>query len=399
MLEITSKSLKIAICGTRGIPACYGGFETFAEQLSTRLVQKGHSVCVYGRSHFVNRAQKTFQGVELRVLWAPRHKYLETPAHALISFLHLVFHRVDVVLVCNAANSPFIWLPRLFGMPVLINVDGIERMRGKWNVLGRWWYRLGEICSVLFATKIISDAKVIERYYLDTYQASSTVIPYGCDKSFDLAVQKKISGQPSGIDRDVECRALFEELKISADKYILYVSRLEPENNAHVVIAAYKRLPAHLREIPLVIVGDAPYAAQYIAALRESAAQENIIFAGYRFGAQYRMLQVGAAIYVQATEVGGTHPALVEAMGFGNCIIANETPENVEVLANAGRFYQKNSTDVLTQVLTELLDSPMAIQQHRRLAHDRAYEYFNWDTITSDYEKLAFQLLNHGIAS
>src|SRR6476619_5348910 len=122
--------MRIAILGTRGIPANYGGFETFAEELSTRLVARGHQVSVYCRER---PAQSVYRGVQLRYLPTIRHKYLDTIAHTFVSTLHLLAHRTDVALFCNGANAIFTGLPRLFGMPAALNVDGIERMRKKWN--------------------------------------------------------------------------------------------------------------------------------------------------------------------------------------------------------------------------------------------------------------------------
>lgn len=122
------RRLSIAILGTRGIPAAYGGFETFAEELSTRLAARGHEVCVFGRRRFFSNASaEPYLGVERILAPTVMHKYLETPIHALTSFVYLLFaRRFDAVLLCNAANSPFAWILRLRGIPLAINVDGIE---------------------------------------------------------------------------------------------------------------------------------------------------------------------------------------------------------------------------------------------------------------------------------
>lgn len=381
-LAKNQKRLDIAICGIRGIPARYGGFETFAEQLAPRLVEKGHRVCVYGRSYLFSDRPQSFRGVALRYLPAVRFKYLETPLHTLFCLLDLLRRKCDVVLVCNAANSPFIWIARLFGKPVVVNVDGIERLRGKWNALGRLWYRLGEITSVGFASRLVTDADMIHDYYQQNYRASSTVIRYGClDEVLELARNKvENSDFPAA-------QAVHQELGISPDQYILYVSRLEPENNAHIVIAAYNALAAEHKAKPLVIVGDAPYASSYIDKLKRDAGK-NVIFAGYRFNEQYRALALGASIYVQATEVGGTHPALVEAMGFGNCVIANDVPEHREVLADAGYYYQKNSASDLSALLQRLIGDQRQRIDARRRAYSRAKSDFSWESITEQYEAL-----------
>lgn len=380
-----SRPLSIAICGTRGVPACYGGFETFAEELGTRLAARGHDVVVYGRSHVISHTGETYRGVRVRLLPAPRHKYLETPVHTFRSFVDLVKRPVDVVLVCNAANSPFIWLPRLFRMPVAVNVDGVERLRAKWNALGRLWYRLGEITSVLFASRVIADADVIRDYYARTYRAQSEVIRYGYRKGDESEIERRLSGQ--SLELTPERQALFDELGVKPGRYLLYVSRLEPENNAHVVIRAYESLTSAEREHPLVVVGDAPYAAEYISSLR-SLAGPSVRFAGYRFGSAYTTLQLGCYAYIQATEVGGTHPALVEALGYGSAIIANDVPEHREVIGDAGLLYAKNDPDSLAARMSEVLASPDLAAELRRRARALAIERFDWELICDQYERM-----------
>src|SRR5258706_4741343 len=132
--------MKIAILGTRGIPANYGGFETFAEQLATRLVARGHQVTVYGRKHYATASGPVYRGVELVVLPTIRHKYFDTVVHSFLSVVHALPRGYDVILICNAANCIFALLPRLAGTPTLVNVDGLERKRKKWNWIGRTYY-------------------------------------------------------------------------------------------------------------------------------------------------------------------------------------------------------------------------------------------------------------------
>lgn len=361
--------LSIAILGTRGVPARYGGFETFAEELGARLVERGHSVTVYGRRGFFERVEEsTYRGMNRIIAPTIRHKYLETPLHGLMSFLDLYRRkRFDIVLLCNAANSPFAFLVRLRGLPLLINVDGIERMRGKWNSFGRAWYRLGEWSSVRYATRVIADAHTIEEYYRDAHRCETTVIAYGAN-----APRR-------------EAGATLEKFHLRPGGYVLYVSRLEPENNALGVIEAYTS--SGIAE-PLVIVGDAPYAEHYIASLHEAARGKNIIFTGFQFGESYHELQSNCLCYVQATEVGGTHPALIESMAYGNCVIANGTPENIEVLGDAGCIYPKNDFTALGSLLRSLVEDPTRRAELSSRAALRAHERYSWEAITTQYEEL-----------
>lgn len=362
------KKLSIGIFGTRGIPANYGGFETFAEELSTRLVTRGHKVTVYGRRPFFKKGEplEDYRGVGRVVVPTIMHKYAETPIHSLMSFLTLLYKNFDVILLCNAANSPFAWMANLRRIPIAINVDGIERKRSKWNALGRLWYFLGEHCSVWFGNRIISDAFVISDYYEKYHKTASTVIRYGADP---------VPGQNDKI---------LEKFGLTAEGYLLYVSRLEPENNALGVIEAYTKLKT---EMPLVVVGDAPYADEYKKSLYD-AANANVIFTGYQFGEAYRELRANCYIYIQATEVGGTHPALVEAMAYGNCIVANGVPEHLEVLCEAGEFYWRNDFEHLAQKLELLLDSPDYVQELKGRALQRSRAGYQWDKICDSYEKL-----------
>lgn len=366
--------------GTRGIPARYGGFETFAEQLSTRLVQRGHQVIVYGRCSFFDRygARESYQGVARRVTPTIFHKYLETPLHALTSFIDLLFRSSEAVILCNAANSPLAPILRLKGIPIVINVDGIERNRAKWNSLGKLWYLLGERCSMLLASRVISDAKVIAEYYRATYGCESVVIPYGVHPQ----------QRPPG--------ATLQRFGLEPKRYLLYVSRLEPENNALGVIEAYNALAANDPTImPLVIVGDAPYAFEYKEHLKATAC-DKVIFTGFQFGESYEELQGHCYLYIQATEVGGTHPALIESMSYGNCVIANGTPENLEVVGDTARSFAKNNFQQLSGILAELLLDTEQVERLGALAKQRALSEFSWDAVVSMYEELLSGLLRRG---
>lgn len=369
------RPLDLAVLGTRGIPANYGGFETLAEELSVRLAQRGHRVTVYGRPHFVEAALhgRQYRGVIIRRLPTIRQKYLDTVVHTLLSCLDCLRRGYDAVLICNAANSPFAFIPRLVGTRVALNVDGIERKRRKWNALGRAYYRLGEWLATRIPNAIVSDAGVIERYYRDTYGAPSTMIPYGCDPV------------------RIETTAALERFGVHPGQYVLYVARLEPENNADVVIRAFRPLQTAMQ---LVIVGDAPYASEYKAGLLELAAGDpRIVFTGYVFGDGYREFQSHAACCVQAGDVGGTPPALVEAMGLGNCVIANGTPEKLEVVGDAALVYRLNDVEDLRAQLARVLADPALRMEYGRRAAARVRECYSWDRITDQYEALFRRLV------
>jgi glycosyltransferase involved in cell wall biosynthesis len=359
--------MRIAILGTRGIPASYGGFETFAEQLSTRLVARGHDVTVYCRAHYVSPRQIEYKGVRLKVLPTIRHKYFDTVVHAGLSSLHAAaLRRFDAALICNAANAPFAPVLRAAGVPVAINVDGLEHKRRKWNWLGKNYYRVAERLSVWLPNQTVTDARVIQDYYLATYGARSTMIAYGAE-----------------VERRADKQAV-SRWGVEPNRYVLYVSRLEPENNAEMVIEAFRRVRTPQK---LLVVGDAPYAHEYIAHLRSLARRDRrIVFTGFVFGDAYRALQQNAFCYVHATEVGGTHPALLEAMGYGNCVLTLNTPENVEVTGDAAIHYR--DTGDLAAQLQRVLRGGAMVAQYRQRAQARIRERYDWEHVVDEYERL-----------
>jgi hypothetical protein len=155
----------VAILGTRGIPANYGGFETFAERLALQFLARGVPVTVYCRRNYAT-AGAEWQGVRLVTLPTIANKYLDTVIHTFISVMHLVTRtRIRDVILCNAANGPALPLLRMFGRRVIMNVDGLEWRRGKWGIIGRAWYRVGEWLSVRWASVLVTDAEEVRTYY------------------------------------------------------------------------------------------------------------------------------------------------------------------------------------------------------------------------------------------
>lgn len=360
--------MRIALLGTRGIPANYGGFETFAEEISVRLVERGHQVTVYCRER---HPHCMYRGVRLRYMPTIRHKYLDTVAHTGISTLTLLFRRFDALLYCNAANAIFTLWPRLIGMPTALNVDGVERHRKKWNQLAKTWYLLSEWMATWCCSAVVTDAEVIRKYYLDRYRKKTTFIPYGAE-----------TGKVAGTG---ELRAL----GLQPGKYVLYVSRMEPENNALTVRQAFEKVKTDWK---LVLVGDAPYAADYIRQVRDTR-DPRVLIPGAIYGEGYRQLQSHCAVYVQATEVGGTHPALIEAMGRGALVLYLKTPESDEVAAGAAVPFESD----LKEKLQWAVDLP---EQERLAWGDRAMQriekLYSWNAVTDAYEALLQRLaLSH----
>ncbi|MHB1047431.1 MAG: DUF1972 domain-containing protein [Thermoanaerobaculia bacterium] len=373
--------MRLAILGTRGVPAAYGGFETLAEELSARLAARGHEVTVYARRGAVREAVSRWRGV--RVVFAPtfRHKYLDTVVHGVTSGLHAAVAAYDAVLVCNGANALACRLPRLLGAGtrVLLNVDGLERNRRKWNRLGKAVYALSERLSCVLPDVVVTDAEEIRRYYRERYGAESAFVPYGSDLP------------------EPEDATVLGSLGLEPERYLLYVSRFEPENNPDAVVRAYRDVPG---ELPLLLVGSAPYAEGFIARLEDEAERDpRVVLPGAIYGEGYRALLANAAAYVHATEVGGTHPALIEAMGYGRPVLVHDTPENREVAGDAALFWDAREPGTLTRLLSALLPDAARRASIGEAARRRAEERYRWDDVTDAYEALFFGRDPNGLRS
>jgi len=363
--------VNIAILGSRGIPPAYGGFETMAWELSRELASRGHQVTVYSYRGRTDESRTLPPGVRRRFVPGVGGKHLETVSHTAMGALDSVLHPYDAVLLVNAANAIVGFLPRLRGAKVAINVDGIERQRSKWGRAGRAWYALGERLSLVFPNVIVSDARVISDYYSERYGRDTRLITYGA---------ALLDREP---EPDLEVHGL---TGIEPGRFILYVSRLEPENQADLVLRAYAGVPG---DVPLLIVGDAPYADDYKALLTSLAdADPRVRLTGGMYGQAYTDLQRSAMAYIQATSVGGTHPALIESMAAGNLVLAFGSPENREVTAGSTLLF--DDEDELRVALSQVVSDP-ASDEHQRLrtaARQHAQATYSWAAIADAYETL-----------
>jgi len=325
-------------------------------------------VTVYCRRAFARPEDRVDPRIRRIVLPSICSKYLDTVSHTLVSTLHVLFTDAEVVLYCNVANSPFVWIPRLFGKPVVLNVDGLDRKRKKWNFLGRLYLLLCEFIATLAPTEVVTDAKVIQDYYWRRFRKRSTMITYGAEI-------------PPGTD-DTDGTGL------PSRQYMLYVSRLEPENHPELVIRAFKKVTT---DWPLVVVGGNHYSPRYVDFLK-SIADTRVIFTGPVYGDAYWRMQRNAGVYVCASQVGGTHPGLVEAMAAGNAILYCGTPENRETLGECGIAFEPRVDDLTTKMRLVVGDAELRGQLRSR-AKERAQTTYSWSTVARQYEGLMLRAL------
>lgn len=365
--------MKIALIGTRGVPANYGGFETCVEEVGQRLVEKGHSVTVYCRKSYYSKRMKSYKGMKLVYLPNFGSKNLDTISHTFLSVFHAIFiGHYDIHMTFNAANSLFLSPLRILGKKIVINTDGLEWKRSKWGFWGRSFYKISEKLACLFADRLVSDSKGIQDYYRETHSADSTRIAYGA------YIQH--ANQP---------KKLFE-LGLKPDEYFLQITRFEPENHPLLTIQAFKKLKSDKK---LVIVGGNPYPVEYTKQI-DAEATKDVMLPGFIYDREVlKELWCFCYAYIHGNDVGGTNPALLQTMASGCFTIAIDNPFNRDVLGECGIYYQE-SVESLVEKMRWTLGHKRSLNAFKKKAQERIIEKYSWDKVADQYEKLFYDIYN-----
>lgn len=376
--EITSKpmepkrrKLRIAMFGTRGIPHTHGGLETFFLEIAPRLAERGHDVIGYCRRALFKERPKTYRGVRLIYLPSIETKELGTPVHSLLCAFDVLLRDVDVILVVNVAHAFHCIIPRLFGKKVAINVDGMDWKRGKWGGIGKRYFYwnakwVGRICR----KGVITDAGEMRRIYLDEFKTPSACIAYGAniETSSNADIVRRYGLEPR--------------------QYYLIASRMVPENNADLVVDAFQRVRT---DRLLAVAGAANYKSEFVERLKQTT-DHRVRFLGHVDNVEHvKELHCNAYAYIHGHSMGGTNPALLKALGFGNCVLALRTPFNSEVIEDYGILFERDSAD-LAQKIQDIEDHPEMAVEYRRRAPERIRQAYTWEKITDQYEELFLQL-------
>jgi glycosyltransferase involved in cell wall biosynthesis len=357
-------SKSVAIIGTRGYPSYYGGFETAVRKLAPYLVDCGWEVNVYGRSGATKHDDPARDPrVRSTTTVGLENKSLSTLTFGLTSVLHSLFVKPDVALVMNVANG--FWLPllRMRGIPSVVNVDGIEWERAKWGGLAKFVFKLGARFTARFGTVLVSDSVEIQRRWKTEFGRDSVFIPYGGDAPGEIEV---VPGLEHGA-------------------YVLMVARFVPENTVAEFFAAAERIA---KDHPVVIVGSSGYGGDLDDRADDLANRHpNVSWLGHVSDDRKLMsLWQHAGAYFHGHSVGGTNPALVQAMACGAPVIARRTPYNIEVLANETYLVEPDPAAIenaVRRMLTDASARAEASYSNRK----RAAEHYNWPDVCSGYQK------------
>lgn len=360
----------VAIIGTRGYPSYYGGFETLIRNLAPELANMGWDVTVYGRR---GGTRPDDSGADPRVT-ARETRGLETRnfstlSYGLSSAIDAGARRPDVALVMNVANGYVLPILKARRIPTLVNVDGLEWERDKWSPLAKRVFRLGARCTARWASGLVFDAQAIATYWDQTFGATGTYIPYGGDVPPPLAV-------PEGL---------------SHRGYVLMVARFVPENSVNEFFQA---VPSIAAQHPVVIVGSSGYGGELDNVARSLATKyESVKWLGHVSDDPLLLsLWQHAGVYFHGHSVGGTNPALVQAMAARSPILARDTVYNREVLGQAGKFVSADPEAIAREVL-QLMDHRSELDEICIANARRAEDRYSWKQVCNDYERALRSLI------
>jgi len=365
--------MKIAILGTRGIPSGYSGYETFAEEIGTRLVKRGHEVTIYAHANRFEDKPEFYKGIRQIYLPSLKGKNTSQFSHSLLATLRVSFSDADVVLFCNCANGPFGLILRTFRKKCAINVDGLEWLRPKWGTAAKKYFKFGARCSTIFFNRVVTDAQGMQDYYLKEFNCRSTDIAYGADEMY--------AENPDAV----------RQFGLEPFGYYLIASRLVPDNNADLIVKAFANSKTKRK---LAIAGGTVYKNPFEDEIRKIA-DERVVFLGHIDDFMLvKELHCNAYAYIHGHEYGGTNPALLKGLAYGNCVLALDTVFNREVLQEGkyGILYEKQAED-LTGLIDKIDEDEKLADDFRKKSRERIKERYTWEIITDEYEGLFNELV------
>ncbi len=373
--------MKIAIIGSRGIPAKYGGFETFTEIISTELVKKGHDI--YVSCEHSDQKIEEYKGVNL--FYFPLKSHDNPALRILYEFFYDGYsllwasRRADCIYMLGYSASLFFFIPRLFGKKLFVNPDGIEWKRSKFNSLVKFLLKISERIAVFWSNRVITDSNEIKKYLDNKYNINSIFIPYGANEV------QKVEWSSQKLPEKLK------NVKINPS-YYLVVARLEPENNIETIIKGYI---GSSTEKPLIVVGDfadPKYEHLIKSIVDNSSKREKIIFTGGIYDPELlHMLRQNCNAYIHGHSVGGTNPSLLEGMISRNLIIAHDNVFNWEVCGKGAIYFQDDGE--LSEQLDHVENNAHNHLELKNKVYNRVKEVYTWVRVTDQYN-IVFSPLN-----
>lgn len=361
--------LKIAMLGHKRIPSREGGIEIVVEELSTRMVERGHSVVCYNRTghhiagnDFDVEKKKEFKGVVLKDVFTINKRGLAAMTSSIFASIRASFGDYDVIHIHAEGPAFLCWLPKIFGKKVIVTIHGLDWARAKWGPVASWYIRSGEKNAVKYADDIIVLSQGVKDYFLNEYGRETTFIPNGVNRP--LLKNANIIKERWGLEKD---------------SYILFLGRLVPEKGLKYLIEAYKQIKT---EKKLVIAGGSSDTDEFMKELKKiSEDDERILFTGFIQGIELEELYSNAYLYSLPSDLEGMPLSLLEAMSYGNCCIVSDIPECTEVVEDKGVIFSKGNVESLKKKMAFLIDDVEYVNKLKNEAADFICDKYSWDYV------------------
>ena len=359
--------MKVAIIGTRGVPARYGGFETAVEEIGAGLAAIGHMVVVYCRR---SGGGRFYRGMRRVVLPSIHRRALETVSHAGLSTIHALLHRPDVALVLNAANAPYVAVLRAAGVPTVLHLDGHDAHRAKWRGIGSRYYSVATRVGVRVAERVVVDSKTVQLELGLAHDPKVVFIPYGAD-------------QTSASVRVIDERLSSMDLRRGG--YHLVVARFEPENHVAEIVEGYSSSTARM---PLVVVGFQAYPGEYGRRIKQAIRGDRRVSLVGPVWDQDLLdaMYAGAMSYLHGHSVGGTNPSLLRAMVHATPVIAFDCPYNRETTGGSALWF--DSPAQIAAAIDRVEADPRSQDDQVARARERVSREYVWANVVSSYDAL-----------
>lgn len=370
---MTTQQIRIAVTGTRGVPASHGGVEHHCEALYSRLAKKGYDITIYVRRPYVKQPIKQYKKMRIRRLYSPKTSGLEAFVHTFWSLLHVLVDRPDIVHIHAQGPAIFSWMPRLLapGTKVFFTCHGLDWQRKKWSRAAATVIRLGERASAVFPHYRITVSKTLRNEYTKRLGVKAHYIPNGVD----------LPAADQGRDQ-------IEALGLEPGTYFLFVARIVPEKRIEDLIAAFF---SHPRVTRLVIVGDAAGAPGYLNQLKIQAANNPAVcFVGYQFGETLAQLFANARGFISASELEGLPITLLEALSYGLPCLASDIAPHREVLeAIDGFLFPVGDRAALARGMDQLEKAGAdTLAAFGAKAKKIITDHYNWDRVAEAHHRL-----------
>lgn len=369
--------MKIAMIGHKRIPSREGGIEVVVEELSTRLVQMGHSVTVYNRKgkHVSDKNAdlevhklKTYKGIRIVHVPTPQNKAMNAIVYSFIATIYALMGNYDVIHYHAEGPCMMLVIPHFFGIRTIATIHGLDWQRSKWGGMATRVIKFGEKIAAKYADEVIVLSTNVQQYFKDTYNRETIYIPNGVNKTEF---------------RDPDLIA--NKFGLEKEKYILYLGRLVPEKGVTYLLEAFAKVKTDMK---LVIAGGTSHSDEYVEKIKELAAKDDrVVMTGFVQGNLLSELYSNAYLYVLPSDVEGMPISLLEAMSYGRKILTSNIPENAEACGEYAMYFKKSSVRDLTKQLKDAIEKPELFHTQDEIM-DYCYTRFDWNKVTGASARL-----------